>query len=105
MPIAELAAVTGTHQPSLYRLLRADEGLDLVEQGADGTYHELLGKSAFERLGDTGDEQVIFTEAMAEGTRAAAESIVASCDLSGTRRLADLAQLQETPSARRGPAG
>jgi hypothetical protein len=137
MPIAELAAATGTHQPSLYRLLRAAEGLDLIEQDPDGTvrlaadgellrsdtegsirnlamlfcgsdvwrswgqlefsvrtgtpaYHELLGKSAFDRLSDTEDEQAIFTEAMAEGTRAAAPGVVASCDLSGTRRLADL---------------
>jgi hypothetical protein len=136
-PVAELAALTGTHQPSLYRLLRAAEGLDLVEPGAGGTirltaggqllrsdtegsirslamlfcgsdvwrswgqlefsvrtgtpaYSELLGKSAFDRLSDTRDEQEIFTEAMAEGTRAAAPGVVDSCDLSGTRRLADL---------------
>jgi orsellinic acid C2-O-methyltransferase len=137
MPVAELAGATGTHEPSLNRLLRAAEGLDLVERQAGGTvrltaggellrsdtkgsirnlamlfcgsdvwrswgqlefsvrtgrpsYSELLGTDSFDRLSGNPDEQAIFTEAMAEGTRAAAPGVVASCDLSGTGRLADL---------------
>jgi hypothetical protein len=137
MPLSELAAVTGTHEPSLDRLLRAADGLDLVERRADGTvrlaaggellrsdtegsirnlamlfcggdqwrswgqlefsvrtggpaYWELLNSGGFDRLSPSADEQAIFTEAMAEGTRAAVPGVVASCDLSGTHRLADL---------------
>jgi hypothetical protein len=50
MPIADLAMVTGTHQPSLYRLLRAGEGLDLVEQDADGTIRLAPGAAGGWRL-------------------------------------------------------
>ena len=137
LPLPELASLTGTHEPSLYRLLRAAAGIGLVEQQPDGTvrltagggllrgdapgsirnltllfcgddvwrswgqlefsvrtgatsYQELLGHSAFDRLSQHPEEEDVFTQAMAEGTRVAAPGIVASCDLSGLRTLADL---------------
>ena len=42
-PVAALAEATGTHEPSLNRLLRAAEGLDLVERRADGTVRLTAG--------------------------------------------------------------
>ncbi|MDQ4115878.1 MAG: acetylserotonin O-methyltransferase [Actinomycetota bacterium] len=136
LPVAELAARTGTDPDALYRLVRAASVLGLVELDADtatltpdgallrrgepGSVGRLAmlfcgsrtwscwgdlaesvrtGDNAWERLTGTptfaffdADPELAatFTEAMAEGTRAAAPAVVAHTDLTGVGTLADL---------------
>ncbi|MFC5994065.1 methyltransferase [Pseudonocardia hispaniensis] len=137
LPLDELARRTGTHPPSLYRLLRAAAALDLVRlepgglaalspdggllrRAAPGSvgrlamlfcgdqtwrswgelaesvrtgqpaFDSITGRSAFAFLAEHPELAAVFTEAMAEVSRAAAPAVVASCDLSGIATLADL---------------
>lgn len=51
---------------------------------------KLTGRSAFDHMSSDPAMAAIFTEAMAEGARAAAPGVVASCDLTGVGTLADV---------------
>jgi orsellinic acid C2-O-methyltransferase len=53
-------------------------------------YREVVGQDPFDHLAEHPDEEAVFNAAMAEGTRAVAPVVVAACDLSGTRRVADI---------------
>jgi hypothetical protein len=53
-------------------------------------FAKVTGKGAFEHMSEDPHMLAIFTEAMAEGTRMAAPGVVASCDLTGIRTLADV---------------
>lgn len=135
--VAELAAATGTDEPSLYRLLRSAASLGLVAGAGDGrfgltaageglrsddpgsirnlamlfcgdgpwrswgqlefsvrtgtpAYERILGRTAFEYMAEHPEEEAIFNAAMAEGSRAAAPAVVATCDLAQARTVADI---------------
>lgn len=137
LPVADLAARTGTDPDALYRLLRAAAVLDLVELTPDGVatltpdgallrrgepgsvgrlamlfcgeltwrcwgelaesvrtgdaaWERITGKPPFAAFDDDPELADTFTEAMAEATRNAVPGVVASCDLTGVRTLADL---------------
>ncbi|WP_214407916.1 methyltransferase [Pseudonocardia lacus] len=53
-------------------------------------FEEVTGRSAFEHMAADPAMLAVFTEAMAEGTRAAAPGAVASCDLDGVDTLVDV---------------
>lgn len=53
-------------------------------------FEKITGRSAFEHMAGDAAMTAVFTEAMAEGTRAAAPGVVASCDLDGVGTLVDV---------------
>jgi len=53
-------------------------------------FEKVTGRPAFAHMADDPALLAVFTEAMAEGTRAATPGIVATCDLDGVERLADV---------------
>nr|WP_255426915.1 acetylserotonin O-methyltransferase [Pseudonocardia sp. C8] len=135
--VTTLAARTGTHPPSLRRLLTAGVGLQLVTAAGDDRYElapaghllrtgapgslgnlaqlfcgdatwrawgelgwsvrtgapsfeKVTGRTAFAHIAADPTLSAVFTEAMAEGTRAGAPAIVAACDLDGAGTLCDV---------------
>ena len=54
------------------------------------SFERIAGRSAFAFMAEDPVLAAVFTEAMAEGTRAAAPGVVAACDLDGITTLADL---------------
>lgn len=74
---------------NLTLLWGGDEGWRAWGRLADGvrtgevTYEQVVGQSLFEHLAEHPDQQVVFNQAMAESSSAAAVGILAACDLGG----------------------